>query len=268
MLLGSVSKITRRFTRGKPTFHSLKLIKYSNWDKSERRGEFIRHVNDPRRENGPKKRQPWGMVGFLPFWPVRVCVCVVTAQPPSSPQMLECGVKKLLEADRFTPPIDRGRSLGGGVERGGGDICYYKLLKRSRDTLEMRLWSRLGSGTRNVHVCVKVATRVNEWFYLAMILDVLVIVRMRLVRVICPMSHLTEQKQVGRRAGRRALSHAGGGRLWSVTYVMTRQWSQRTFGGESGRGWGSTPPLLVNFRGKQPMMRSKGQRPGMTTAAL
>lgn len=77
--------------------------------------------------------------------------------------MLEWGVKKLLEADHFTPSIDRGRSLGGVVERGGGDICYYKLLKRSRDTLEMRLWSRLGSGTRHVRVCMKVATRVNEW---------------------------------------------------------------------------------------------------------
>lgn len=132
--------------------------------------------------------------GGIPSLLAGACVCVVTAQPPSPPQMLEWGVKKLLEADHFTPSIDRGRGLGGGVERGGGDICYYKLLKRSRDTLEMRLWSRLGSGTRNVRVCMKIATRVNEWIYLAlMILDVLIIVEMRFV-----------QKQVGRRAGRRA----------------------------------------------------------------
>lgn len=65
-----------------------------------------------------------------------------------------------------------------------------------------------------------------------------------------------------------AKSHAGGGRLWSVTYVMTRQWSQRMFGNESGRGWGSTQPLLVTLRGIEPMMRSKGQRPGLTTVAL
>lgn len=99
-----------------------------------------------------------------------------------------------------------------------------------------------------------------------MILDVLIIVEIRFVRVICPMSHLTEQKQVGSRAVKTsAKSHAGGG---SVTYVMTRQWTQRMFGSESGRGWGSTPPLLVTLRGKQPMMRSKGQRPGLTTATL
>lgn len=140
-------------------------------------------------------------MGFLPFWPVRVRV--VTAQPPSPPQMLEWGVKQLLEADHFTPSIDRGRGLGGGVERGGGDICYYKLLKRPRDTLEIRLWARLGSGTRNVRVCMKVKTRVNEWIYSALqIWDVLIIVEMRFVRVICLMSHVTEQKQVGRRAHR------------------------------------------------------------------
>lgn len=50
---------------------------------------------------------------------------------------------------------------------------------------------------------MKVAPRVNEWIYSAlMILDVLIIVEMRFVRVICPMSHLTEQKQVGRRVQR------------------------------------------------------------------
>lgn len=36
----------------------------------------------------------------------------------------------------------------------------------------------------------------------------------------------------------------------------------------SGGGWGSTSPLLVTLRGKQLMMRSKGQRAGLTTAAL
>lgn len=135
--------------------------------------------------------------------------------------MLEWGVKKLLEADHFTPSIDRGRGLGGGLERGGGDICYYKLLKRSRDTLEMRLWSRLGSGTRNVRVCMKVTTRVNEWIYSAlMILDVLIIVEMRFVRVICPMSHLTEQKQVGRQV-QRATQEEDACDLWPMWWPLS-----------------------------------------------
>lgn len=70
-------------------------------------------------------------------------VCFGKAQPPFPPQMLEWGVK--------TPG---GRALHsvhwswqGLVRRGGGgDIYYYKLLKQSRDTLEMSLWSRLVSG--------------------------------------------------------------------------------------------------------------------------
>lgn len=31
--------------------------------------------------------------------------------------------KKLLQAQHFTPSIDRGGGLGGGLEGGGGDIC-------------------------------------------------------------------------------------------------------------------------------------------------
>lgn len=134
--------------------------------------------------------------------------------------MLEWGLKKLLEAGHFTPSIDHGRGLGGGVERGGGDICYYTLLKRSRDTLEIRLWSRLGSGTRNVRVCIKVATRVNEWIYSApMILDVLIIVEIRFVRVICLMYYVTEQKQVRRRA-RRAMQAEDACDLWPMWWPV------------------------------------------------
>lgn len=51
---------------------------------------------------------------------------------------------------------------------GGGDIYYYKLLKQSRDVLEMSLWSRLGSGNQNVSCLCEIRnerSRVTTWTY-------------------------------------------------------------------------------------------------------
>lgn len=49
---------------------------------------------------------------------------------------------------------------------------------------------------------------------------------------------------------------------------MTRPWGQKMFVAGSGGGWGSASPPLGTLRGKQLMTRSKGQRAGLTTAAL
>lgn len=105
-------------------------------------------VIDLRCENDPKKPQPSRTVGFLVFEPVSVFR--ESAATFATADVGVRGKNSWRQSSSLRPLIVAGVGEAGG----GGDIYYYKLLKQSRDTLEMSLPSRLASGNRHFCVCM------------------------------------------------------------------------------------------------------------------